>query len=128
MIFFKDTATTEIYTHSLHDALPICKRLLLKVDMTQEDSLWTMSLISAARILSAPSMEFLALEISPSACIMASTSTSGCFIVELVEPASPSTRELRCSSHGCRKRNASHSSSISLKDVECVRPAALYES
>src|SRR3712207_9273112 len=23
-IFFNDTATTEIYTHSLHDALPIC--------------------------------------------------------------------------------------------------------
>src|SRR5689334_25388812 len=31
--FFNDTATTEIYTLSLHDALPICKialRLLLK--------------------------------------------------------------------------------------------------
>src|SRR3712207_7268669 len=25
--FFKDTATTEIYTLSLHDALPICRRL-----------------------------------------------------------------------------------------------------
>src|SRR2546430_14696067 len=25
--FFNDTATTEIYTLSLHDALPICKRL-----------------------------------------------------------------------------------------------------
>src|SRR3712207_6846508 len=24
-IFFNDTATTEIYAHSLHDALPICK-------------------------------------------------------------------------------------------------------
>ena len=24
--FFNDTATTEIYTLSLHDALPICKR------------------------------------------------------------------------------------------------------
>src|SRR3989337_3992347 len=23
--FFNDTATTEIYTHSLHDALPICQ-------------------------------------------------------------------------------------------------------
>src|SRR5256885_9385038 len=27
--FFNDTATTEIYTLSLHDALPICKWLLL---------------------------------------------------------------------------------------------------
>src|SRR2546426_3944820 len=26
--FFNDTATTEIYTLSLHDALPICERLL----------------------------------------------------------------------------------------------------
>src|SRR3712207_8790007 len=26
--FFNDTATTEIYTLSLHDALPICSRLL----------------------------------------------------------------------------------------------------
>src|SRR5205809_3248224 len=24
--FFNDPATTEIYTHSLHDALPICRR------------------------------------------------------------------------------------------------------
>src|SRR3712207_7484315 len=27
-MFFNDTATTEIYTHSLHDALPICRRRL----------------------------------------------------------------------------------------------------
>src|SRR2546427_9654204 len=26
--FFNDTATTEIYTLSLHDALPICRRLV----------------------------------------------------------------------------------------------------
>src|SRR5438552_16980239 len=26
--FFNDTATTEIYTLSLHDALPICRRVL----------------------------------------------------------------------------------------------------
>src|SRR3712207_8060664 len=25
IFFFNDTATTEIYTHSLHDALPICR-------------------------------------------------------------------------------------------------------
>src|SRR2546430_5240666 len=28
VFFFNDTATTEIYTLSLHDALPICLRLL----------------------------------------------------------------------------------------------------
>src|SRR2546427_3767144 len=28
--FFNDTATTEIYTLSLHDALPICRALLLR--------------------------------------------------------------------------------------------------
>src|SRR3712207_9074093 len=27
IFFFNDTATTEIYTLSLHDALPICRRL-----------------------------------------------------------------------------------------------------
>src|SRR5438105_9507313 len=27
LFFFNDTATTEIYTLSLHDALPICERL-----------------------------------------------------------------------------------------------------
>src|SRR3712207_8756892 len=29
--FFNDTATTEIYTLSLHDALPICARSLVQV-------------------------------------------------------------------------------------------------
>src|SRR2546422_6582676 len=28
IFFFNDTATTEIYTLSLHDALPICSRLM----------------------------------------------------------------------------------------------------
>src|SRR3712207_8869650 len=30
MFFFNDTATTEIYTLSLHDALPICRRLAVR--------------------------------------------------------------------------------------------------
>src|SRR2546428_11668512 len=30
--FFNDTATTEIYTLSLHDALPICSSLIVRVD------------------------------------------------------------------------------------------------
>src|SRR3989442_3516268 len=29
VFFFNDTATTEIYTLSLHDALPICRRLFM---------------------------------------------------------------------------------------------------
>src|SRR3712207_7137825 len=33
--FFNDTATTEIYTLSLHDALPICARLEGQVDDRQ---------------------------------------------------------------------------------------------
>ena len=28
LFFFNDTATTEIYTLSLHDALPICREML----------------------------------------------------------------------------------------------------
>src|SRR2546423_12438632 len=33
--FFNDTATTEIYTLSLHDALPICKLLMLICILTK---------------------------------------------------------------------------------------------
>src|SRR5256885_8665151 len=32
VFFFNDTATTEIYTLSLHDALPISRRLLRRAD------------------------------------------------------------------------------------------------
>src|SRR5260370_1438976 len=35
--FFNDTATTEIYTLSLHDALPICIRLFLGKKWTEVD-------------------------------------------------------------------------------------------
>ena len=31
--FFNDTATTEIYTLSLHDALPICYKLFCRVEV-----------------------------------------------------------------------------------------------
>src|SRR5690349_22805290 len=40
--FFNDTATTEIYTLSLHDALPIsmnCKRIRSKLDLLAGDDL-----------------------------------------------------------------------------------------
>ena len=30
-VFFNDTATTEIYTLSLHDALPICQRVMVEI-------------------------------------------------------------------------------------------------
>ena len=32
--FFNDTATTEIYTLSLHDALPICPKVLITSAMS----------------------------------------------------------------------------------------------
>src|SRR5688572_32531474 len=35
--FFNDTPTTEIYTLSLHDALPICRLLVLVVEAVGED-------------------------------------------------------------------------------------------
>src|SRR5258708_13604218 len=35
--FFNDTATTEIYTLSLHDALPICKRTLYNYFPSKDD-------------------------------------------------------------------------------------------
>src|SRR3712207_9594667 len=31
IVFFNDTATPEIYTLSLHDALPICQQVVLQV-------------------------------------------------------------------------------------------------
>ena len=36
-MFFNDTATTEIYTLSLHDALPISKRWSFKIDFNEYD-------------------------------------------------------------------------------------------
>src|SRR5258708_14414762 len=36
--FFNDTATTEIYTLSLHDALPICWRKMRKFDLSLRSS------------------------------------------------------------------------------------------
>src|SRR5690348_17792446 len=38
-ILFNDTATTEIYTLSLHDALPIFKMLVLKLEKMLESQL-----------------------------------------------------------------------------------------
>src|SRR2546428_6280948 len=36
--FFNDTATTEIYTLSLHDALPICRPDASRVPLTKKNS------------------------------------------------------------------------------------------
>src|SRR6266403_5654409 len=38
--FFNDTATTEIYTLSLHDALPICRHGFALVDNFASDFCW----------------------------------------------------------------------------------------
>src|SRR3712207_9558228 len=37
LFFFNDTATTEIYTLSLHDALPICQRRCVRVQPADDD-------------------------------------------------------------------------------------------
>src|SRR3712207_7150206 len=37
IFFFNDTATTEIYTLSLHDALPICRRAVLGEPMPKDE-------------------------------------------------------------------------------------------
>src|SRR3712207_7999687 len=39
--FFNDTATTEIYTLSLHDALPICRFAMMDEALTLIKRLWT---------------------------------------------------------------------------------------
>src|SRR3712207_8763216 len=49
--FFNDTATTEIYTLSLHDALPIC---------TEFRRLWAVVLTAAARLTTWPASTFRA--------------------------------------------------------------------
>src|SRR2546430_12460042 len=44
--FFNDTATTEIYTLSLHDALPILKNPLLLPGSSQEDLVLALAALS----------------------------------------------------------------------------------
>src|SRR3712207_8119100 len=46
VFFFNDTATTEIYTLSLHDALPICER---RVVVVEEVALGDRGLVGARR-------------------------------------------------------------------------------
>src|SRR6266853_6572289 len=47
--FFNDTATTEIYTLSLHDALPICDRFGIDVPIVQTGMGW----VAGPRLVSA---------------------------------------------------------------------------
>src|SRR5690242_21783101 len=47
--FFNDTATTEIYTLSLHDALPICSRLTGMVAGIERPSMPSSSACSLSR-------------------------------------------------------------------------------
>src|SRR2546430_10521507 len=51
--FFNDTATTEIYTLSLHDALPICRRASWRSNSTtsRPDCLSSAAVGSSARII-----------------------------------------------------------------------------
>jgi len=48
LFFFNETATTEIYTLSLHDALPICKKKLQYFGFTNSELLKTGFLSSAS--------------------------------------------------------------------------------
>src|SRR6266571_5139674 len=43
VFFFNDTATTEIYTLSLHDALPICERPCPRSNATHGQCAWRWS-------------------------------------------------------------------------------------
>src|SRR5205809_5728688 len=49
IFFFNDTATTEIYTLSLHDALPICIRARIDMSSIATGSSATMSFGRSAR-------------------------------------------------------------------------------
>src|SRR3712207_7525061 len=49
--FFNDTATTEIYTLSLHDALPICKDYPAKLTFMQRLAAWSRQLHEEGREL-----------------------------------------------------------------------------
>src|SRR5256885_16794505 len=52
--FFNDTATTEIYTLSLHDALPICTRTLARrMPVVLASAHWTEEEVALARDLGA---------------------------------------------------------------------------
>src|SRR2546429_9899937 len=53
--FFNDTATTEIYTLSLHDALPICHRLRTRASRCAASPSSAGSMISNRRWPSPPS-------------------------------------------------------------------------
>src|SRR5688572_30955916 len=48
--FFNATATTEIYTLSLHDALPICRRLSLSASQSVDGRLWAIRINSSSEI------------------------------------------------------------------------------
>src|SRR5258708_20344719 len=52
--FFNDTATTEIYTLSLHDALPISDTLRRLVQRAEKDNLDLVSLMVLAQVNSLP--------------------------------------------------------------------------
>src|SRR2546422_5552670 len=58
--FFNDTATTEIYTLSLHDALPICSRKIAPSWVDSPNSANTRSWSSAHRKAATPRKTFCA--------------------------------------------------------------------
>src|SRR2546429_6743262 len=71
VFFFNDTATTEIYTLSLHDALPICSRSPACGPMPSTNGCATISTSSAS-----PASSSTIPISSPAACSSASASRS----------------------------------------------------
>ena len=51
LFFFNDTATTEIYTLSLHDALPICQVVVLTASMDRAELLAALRLGASGYVL-----------------------------------------------------------------------------
>src|SRR2546429_9589635 len=62
LFFFNDTATTEIYTLSLHDALPICEYFLGAIVVSpNENDPKVMEIVDGQQRLAALSMIFAAI-------------------------------------------------------------------
>src|SRR3712207_7168971 len=66
--FFNDTATTEIYTRSLHDALPICKQGAPKAGAKWAENCLECSPPARARHTTTKPHHYLALQTAPRAC------------------------------------------------------------
>src|SRR6266508_2425451 len=110
--FFNDTATTEIYTLSLHDALPICRSLawaarisvssVMYVDWTQPAR--PASVASARSLTSAASRNAFAsaaVGVLPAAGEVFLAGTAAQRTAEIKKPAASNGRNLGFMHHSC---------------------------